>query len=140
MLYSRSFQGVSIGQSASFTWDGEVIVFGHEPGGGGQAQCQESSSDVNRTLFFLDAASGDTVGTFISPCPQTEFENCTWHNCNVVPTDESYVLVSGKYQSDIRRGLVWKLSDRAVAGAKKFDELNPQTQEVSFPFKGRAGG
>jgi hypothetical protein len=44
---------------------------------------------------------------------------------------------------------VWKLSDRAVAGAKKFEHLNPQTQEVSFGRSpafgqlngnGRAGG
>ena len=34
LLYSRSIAGVTIGHSAMFTWDGEVIVFGHEPGGG----------------------------------------------------------------------------------------------------------
>ena len=40
------------------------------------------------------------------------------------------------YESDILRGLIiWNLSDRAVAGAKKFDHLNPQTQETSFALK-----
>jgi hypothetical protein len=40
------------------------------------------------------------------------------------------------YESDMTRGLtIWNLSDRAVAGAKKFDHLNPQTQETSFPLK-----
>ena len=45
------------------------------------------------------------------------------------------------YESDIRRGLIiWNLTDPAVAGAKKFGHLNPQTLETSFPFKGTAFG
>jgi len=99
-LFSRSL-GVGIGHSAVWTWDGEVLIFGHEPGGGGQAQCQATSSELNRTLFFLDGETGDTVGTLLHPRPQTNTENCTWHNYNVVPTDKRYVLVSGNYQSGI---------------------------------------
>ena len=181
--YSRSFPGVAIGHSAAFTWDGEVLVYGHEPGGGGLPRCQESTSDVDRTLFFLDAATGKTLSEFISPRPQTATENCTWHNYNVVPTDKGYVMVSGNYQSgisvidfsdptapreiafadpaplsktslivggdwstywydghiyqsDIRRGLIiWKLTDPAVAGAKKLGQSNPQTQEMTIPQK-----
>jgi hypothetical protein len=101
VLYSKSIPGVTIGHSASFTWDGEVLVFGHEPGGGGQAQCQATSPVVNRTLFFFEARSGDPLGTFLHPRPQTATENCTWHNYNIVPTDKRYVMVSGNYQSGI---------------------------------------
>jgi len=37
------------------------------------------------------------------------------------------------YESDILRGLLtWNLSDPAVAGARKLDHLNPQTQEWSY--------
>ena len=37
------------------------------------------------------------------------------------------------YESDITRGLgIWNLSDRAVAGARKLDHLNPQTQEFNI--------
>jgi PA domain/LVIVD repeat len=183
MLYSIGHHEITIGHTAAFTWDGKYIVFGHEPGGGVEARCQATSSEVDRTLFFLDAETGETAGTIIHPRPQTATENCTWHNLNVVPTDKRYVLVSGNYQSgisvvdftdpanakeiayadpaplddtslitggdwstywyngliyesDIRRGLiVWNLSDNAVAGAKKLDHLNPQTQETSFPLK-----
>jgi hypothetical protein len=187
-LYSRSITGVTIGHSAAFTWDGEVLIFGHEPGGGGQARCQETSSIVDRSLYFFEARTGTLLSTFLHPRPQTNLENCTWHNYNIVPTDKRYVLVSGNYQSgisvvdftnpanafevafadpaplssetlilggdwstywyngwiyesDITRGLiVWKLSDKVVAGAMKFDHLNPQTQLISFPFKGTAFG
>ncbi|HLE99736.1 MAG TPA: PA domain-containing protein [Gaiellaceae bacterium] len=101
LLYSRSISGVSIGHTAAFTWDGNVLIFGHEPGGGGQARCQATSAEVDKTLFFVDPETGNTIGSFVHPRPQTEFENCTWHNLNVVPTDKRYVLVAGNYQSGI---------------------------------------
>ena len=42
------------------------------------------------------------------------------------------------YEGDMTRGLlIWKLSDRAVSGAKKLGHLNPQTQEFSIDARGR---
>jgi hypothetical protein len=99
-LYHRDL-GTQIGHSASFSWDGEVLIFGHEPGGGTQARCQATSSVLDRTLFFLDAATGETLAEFLHPRPQTELENCTWHNYNVVPLKRGKVLVAGNYQSGI---------------------------------------
>jgi hypothetical protein len=127
ILYSRMFEGVTIGHTAAFTWDGEVIVFGHEPGGGGQAQCQETSSEVNRTLFFLDADTGDTLGTIVHARPQSALENCTWHNLNVVPLKNKngkprYVFVSGNYQSGIS---VVDFSDPAAAHEIAFADPPP---------------
>ena len=61
----------------------------------------------------------------------------------LVPTqlggDWSTYWYNGRiYESDITRGLiVWKLSDRVTAGARKFDHLNPQTSETSFELKGK---
>ena len=127
ILYSRMFEGVTIGHSAAFTFDGEVIVFGHEPGGGSQARCQATSAEVDRTLFFVDADSGDTIGTFLHPRPQTATENCTWHNYNVVPLKSRsgktrYVLVSGNYQSGIS---VVDFSDPANAEEIAFADPPP---------------
>jgi len=101
ILYSRAVEGVSIGHSAAFTWDGETVIFGHEPGGGGQAQCQATSPEVNKTMFFFDADTGDEVGRWVLPRPQTNTENCTIHNYNIVPTAKRDVVVSGNYQSGI---------------------------------------
>ncbi len=100
-LYSRSVTGVTVGHSAAFTFDGEVIVFGHEPGGGSQAQCQAGSSTVNKSIYFFEARTGVQLGTFQHQRPQTNRENCTWHNYNILPTDRGYVFVSGNYQSGI---------------------------------------
>lgn len=191
-MHHTEFAGVTVGHTASFTWDGKYAVFGHEPGGGSGARCQATSNIVDRTLYFVEVESGDIAGSIVHPRPQTALENCTWHNLNVVPTDKRYVLVAGNYQSgisvvdftnpanareiayadpaplvdpnppvgielggdwstywyngriyesDITRGLiVWNLSDPAVAGARKLDHLNPQTQEFTIPFKGTASG
>lgn len=100
-LLSRSITGVFIGHTAAFSWDGSVLVFGHEPGGGGQPRCQESTSETDRTMFFFDPRSGDLLGTFVQPRPQSNTENCTWHNLNVVPSDKRRVFVSGNYQAGI---------------------------------------
>jgi hypothetical protein len=100
-MHHIEFAGVNIGHTASFTWDGKYAIFGHEPGGGSQAQCQATSSLVNRTLFFVEVETGDIAGTMVHPRPQTALENCTWHNLNVVPSDKRYVLVAGNYQSGI---------------------------------------
>jgi hypothetical protein len=100
LLWSKSM-GVTTGHSGSFTYDGKYLIYGHEPGGGGQAQCQASSSILNKTLFFLDPLTGDTKGTMIHPRAQSSTENCTWHNFNVVPTKGGYYATSGSYQSGI---------------------------------------
>jgi hypothetical protein len=187
-LYHKITGGISLGHSASFTWDGEVLIVGHEPGGGSGARCEATDDPLERTFFYIDAGTGASLGQFTIPRPQTSVENCTTHNYNIVPTDKRYVMVSGNYQSgisvvdftdptsareiayadpaplidpnppvgielggdwstywyngriyesDITRGLIiWNLSDRAVAGARKLSHLNPQTQLTTFPFTG----
>jgi LVIVD repeat len=184
-LYTVSEPGVGEGgnwHSAAWTWDGEVLVLGWEPGGGSLPECEATDPDVKKSWFFYDADDGSKIGQFVLPRPQTATENCTIHNYNVVPTDKRYVLVGGNYQaglsvvdftdpanarevayadpapltptqlggdwstywyngriyeSDITRGLIiWNLSDKVTAGARKFGHLNPQTAETSFELKG----
>jgi hypothetical protein len=100
LLYSNSIPGVSIGHSAAFSWDGLVTIFGHEPGGGVQSNCEYSNSDTDKSYFFFDTLTGNLLGTWVLPRPQSATENCTLHNLNVVPLRSGdYVLVHGSYQS-----------------------------------------
>ncbi|MEO8290564.1 MAG: hypothetical protein ABI649_06160 [Gaiellaceae bacterium] len=100
MLYSRTVPGVTIGHSAAFTWDGEVFIFGHEPGGGVAAQCEATDPPSDRTYSFVDSRTGVDVGSWTLPRTQSSTENCTLHNLNVVPLRSGkYVLVHGSYQS-----------------------------------------
>ena len=100
LLYDVDIPGVTIGHSASFTWDGEVLVFSHEPGGGVEARCQRNTPRLDRTAFFFDVETGEELGRFVFKRFQTETENCvTLHNFNVVPVEDAYVLVHGSYQA-----------------------------------------
>jgi hypothetical protein len=99
LRHSITVPGVTIGHSAGFTWDGEVLLFGHEPGGGVAAECEATDDEVKKTLFFFDADTGRQVGKWVLPRPQSATENCTIHNYNVVPLKNRYVVVHGSYQS-----------------------------------------
>lgn len=100
-LWTQQMTSVTTGHSGSFTYDGEYLIYGHEPGGGSAAQCQASSTIINRTLYFIDPETGQTKGELLHPRPQGSRENCTWHNFNVVPTKAGYYATSGSYQSGI---------------------------------------
>jgi LVIVD repeat len=100
MLYHIVEPGVTVGHSAAWSWDGEVLIFGHEPGGGVDDQCKATDPAINRTFFFYDGDTGAKVGQWTLPRPQSAAENCTLHNLNVVPLRSGRdVLVQGSYQS-----------------------------------------
>ena len=85
--------------SAAFTWDGEVLILGWEPGGGSEPECEADDPPVQKSAFFYDADTGEKLGQWTLPRPQTAEENCTIHNYNVVPLRNRYVLTSGNYQA-----------------------------------------
>jgi hypothetical protein len=99
------------GHSAAFSWDGEVLIFGHEPGGGVAPRCMATGApipgstltqtDDMKSFFFYDTNSGEPLGKWALTRPQTAQENCTLHNYNIVPTKHDDVLVHGSYQSGI---------------------------------------
>ncbi len=87
--------------SAAFTWDGEVIILGWEPGGGAAPECETTDPPVDKSMFFYDADTGAKLGQWTLPRGQDgPGENCTIHNYNVVPLRSGrYVAVSGNYQA-----------------------------------------
>lgn len=112
VLYETTAPGPTTWHSAALTWDGQVLVMGWEPGGGGRPACQATGTpldppiagnvvqtDEMKSIFFFDASDGALIGTWVLPRPQTATENCTIHNYNVVPLRDRYVLVQGSYQS-----------------------------------------
>jgi hypothetical protein len=91
---------VDPGHSAAFTRDGEVIVFGWEPGVGFDARCQETSTDLERTQFLLRRRDRRrSLAARVRAVPGSRRE-LHLHNYNVVPLrNGNYVLVHGSYQS-----------------------------------------
>jgi hypothetical protein len=103
-LYTISEPGVDGLQgrwhSATFTWDGEVIILGWEPGGGAAPECEATDPPVKKSMFFYDADTGAKLGQWTLPRPQSSAENCTIHNYNILPTRSGrYIAVGGHYQA-----------------------------------------
>jgi len=82
---SFTTQGVTGWHSAALSWDGRVTVMGWEPGGGVEAECEAGDPDLNKSVFFFDTFTGELLGTWVLPRPQSAVENCTIDNYNVVP-------------------------------------------------------
>jgi hypothetical protein len=103
--------GVTTWHSAAFSWDGSVTVMGWEPGGGIFPRCLATGSPLApfdepgfqtadmKSIFFFDTESGNLLGKWVLPRPQTTLENCTIHNYSIVPTGKRDVLTTGAYQA-----------------------------------------
>jgi hypothetical protein len=88
--------------TASFTWDGKVIVFTDEWQGGGAHGCDGPQDTRGNVWFYRAVEPGEEAplfGRFILPRPQPANENCTMHNGNVIPTNKGYFGVSSAYQA-----------------------------------------
>ena len=48
---------------------------------------------------MFDTELGDIVGRHMLPRPQSQWENCTMHNYNIVPDTRRRLLVHGSYQA-----------------------------------------
>jgi hypothetical protein len=120
-VHSQVVPSVTIGHSAAFSFDGETLVFGHEPGGGVAPECEATDDPLKRSLFFYDTddatddgnAIGTLQGKWTLPRTQSSTENCTIHNYNMVPLRSGRdVVVHGSYQSGTS---VVDFTDRANA-------------------------
>jgi hypothetical protein len=92
--------------SAAFTWDGQVVVFGDEAGGGTGPRCRDRDPATLGAVWFyrvadLDVLDGTTreapLGSYKVPRNQGDAANCTMHNFNVIPVEGRYILVSSAY-------------------------------------------
>ena len=92
--------------SATFSWDGERVIFGDEAGGGTGPRCRERDASTLGALWFYDVAALDTLSgsevepwrsSFKVPRIQGDAANCTMHNFNTLPIRGRDVLVSAAY-------------------------------------------
>jgi hypothetical protein len=107
-LYTVEAPTVTGWHSAAFSWDGKYLVTGWEPGGGTAPRCMATGTPIGggqvqtdemKTLFFYETKTGKMVGRHVLPRPQSQYENCTMHNYNIVPHRKLNLLVHGSYQS-----------------------------------------
>ncbi len=140
LLYVKDMKaelGINIntGHSAAFSNDGKTLIFGHEPSGGTSARCLPTGTPINsglypvqtddmKSFFFFRAETGQLLGKWTLPRPQTAQENCTLHNYNVLPNKRRDLLVHGSYQSGIG---VLDFSDPANAKELGYADPKPLT-------------
>jgi hypothetical protein len=95
-----SFKGLF--HTASYTWDGEVLLFTDEWAGGGGHACDGPQDTRGNVWFYKSVAPGTPnaplYGRFIIPRPQPQQEACSMHNGNVIPTNDGYFGVSSAYE------------------------------------------
>ncbi len=86
---------IDLFHSAAFSWDGKVVAFGDESGGGGAARCTDPDDQQGR-IWFLDLATGQELASY--KVPRSVSGTCTMHNFNFIPRrDGKKVLVSSAY-------------------------------------------
>ncbi len=106
---------IDLYHSAGFTWDGKLIVFGDEAGGGGGNRCRYTKDQQDR-FWFHEFDSLKIVGSYKIPRPQSE--NCTGHIYNMIPTTNNKYLMASSWYS---------------GGTSVVDFTNPtEPKEVAF--------
>ncbi len=86
---------VDLWHSAAFSWDGSIVAFGDESGGGGLPRCADPD-DLQGRIWFLEIESGELLTNY--KIPRAEEGTCTMHNFNFIPRrDGKNVLVSAAY-------------------------------------------
>jgi hypothetical protein len=135
LLRNFTTGGVSGWHSAAFSYDGRVTVMGWEPGGGVAPECQASTPALNKSIFFFETATGRLLGTWVLPRPQSNVENCTIHNYNVVPTARADVLVTGNYQAG-----TWVVDFTNPAAARTVAWSDPPPEDLAQLTLGGAWG
>jgi RTX calcium-binding nonapeptide repeat (4 copies) len=101
LLYQQDVPNTStIGHTSSFSWDGSVLIWSHEPGGGVAAECEITDPIENRQMYFFRAETGNELGRWTIPS-QSAQENCaSVHIMQSIPTTNGRdVLSSGTYQA-----------------------------------------
>lgn len=98
-------ESVEIWHSASFTWDGEVVLFGDEHGGGSAPGCGGEEDTTGNVWFYRNVeppAPVPLLGRYHVPRQQlAPPQECSMHNFNVVPINDNraYIGVSSAYRA-----------------------------------------
>jgi hypothetical protein len=94
---------MSFWHSATFSNDGDKILFTDEWGGGRAPRCRASDRYEwgANALFTIEGGKMHFKSYYKMPAAQTEFENCVAHNGSLIPIPGREVMVQGWYQGGI---------------------------------------
>jgi LVIVD repeat len=88
--------------NAVFTWDGEVVGFTDEWGGGSAHGCDGPQDTRGNTYFYDVVQPGQPIGPpierYMIARPQPPDEECTTHNGMFIPVEDRYLYVAAWYK------------------------------------------
>jgi hypothetical protein len=84
---------IEIWHSSSFTWDGQVVIWGDESESG---SCNTTDEADGRVWFYRLSSPTTPAGSFLIPRTQGG-DYCSAHLFNVVPVRDRYLLTSSWY-------------------------------------------
>lgn len=90
--------------SATFSNEGDKVLFTDEWGGGAQPKCRENDPKewgANAIFTIDDDNKMDFKSYFKMPAAQTEEENCVAHNGSLIPVPDRDIMVQSWYQGGI---------------------------------------
>ena len=94
---------MSFWHSATFSNDGDKVLFSDEWGGGSAPRCRDTDKlewGAN-ALFTIENRKMHFKSYYKMPAPQTALENCVAHNGSLIPIPGREVMVQGWYQGGI---------------------------------------
>jgi hypothetical protein len=100
-LYQRDIPNTrTIGHTTAYSWDGKIISWVAEPGGGVQSACEITDPIEDRQMYFFSAETGSMKGFWTIPT-QTIDESCVGvHIMQSIPTMNGRdVLTTGTYMA-----------------------------------------
>lgn len=114
--------------SATFSNDGNKVLFTDEWGGGGQPKCRETDPMEwgANAIFTIDDGKMDFKSYYKMPAPQTEQENCVAHNGSMIPVPGRDIMVQSWYQGGIS---VFDWTDPSNPIEIAFHDRGPVTSE-----------
>jgi hypothetical protein len=90
----------SFWHSATFSNNGDMVLFSDEWGGGGAAYCR--ADDPHQwgadAIFTIENRKMVFQNYYKLPAPQTQYENCVAHNGNLIPIPGRTIMVQAFYQ------------------------------------------
>ncbi len=97
-------ESVEIWHSSAFTWDGRIVLFGDEHGGGSGPGCGGSEDPTGNMWFYRNTEPPNEpqlLARYHIPRSQAAPpQECSIHNFNVVPINDNkaYIAVSSAYK------------------------------------------
>jgi hypothetical protein len=102
-LAAISDPNFSFWHSAMFSNSGDKVIFDDEWGGGSQPRCRKDDPMTwGADSIFTRKGSELTLDAYYKmPAPQTELENCTAHNGDIIPIPGRDIEVKSWYQGGV---------------------------------------